>query len=147
MNVDNDRKHCAASRRVTNRRTKTWRIVLKVLTSNLLEPSMSSVFNPYTYISRNTLIHTYYITARVTKYKDQTSVLYSSSSSRVNNFFSIRIFCRPFAVCKVAMATSTSTSIVFFQKAERHRMEFYGLATYRRLRETANMKIISIMPI
>ena len=42
---------------------------------------------------------------------------------------------------------STSTSIVFFQKAERHRMEFYGLATYRRLRETANMKIISIMPI
>ena len=41
----------------------------------------------------------------------------------------------------------TSTSIVFFQKAERHRMEFYGLATYRRLRETANMKIISIMPI
>ena len=35
---------------------------------------MSSVFNPYTYISRNTLIHTYYITARVTEYKDQTSV-------------------------------------------------------------------------
>ena len=40
---------------------------------------MSSVFNPYTYISRNTLIHTYYITARVTEYKDKTSVLYSSS--------------------------------------------------------------------
>ena len=82
----------AASRRVTNRRTKNWRIVLKVLTSNLLEPSMSSVFNPYTYISRNTLIHTYYITARVTEYKDQTSVLYSSSSSRVKSFFSIPFF-------------------------------------------------------
>ena len=53
---------------------------------------MSSVFNPYTYISINTLIHTYYITARVTEYKDQTSVLYSSSSSRVKSFFSIRFF-------------------------------------------------------
>ena len=40
-----------------------------------------------------------------------------------------------------------STSIVFFQKAERHRMEIYGQATYRRLRERANMWIISIMPI
>ena len=47
----------------------------------------------------------------------------------------------------IAVPNSTSTSIVFFQKAERHRMAFYGLATYRRLRETANMKIISIMPI
>ena len=38
-----------------------------------------------------------------------------------------------------------STSIVFFQKAERHRMEIYGQATYRRLRETANMRIILIL--
>ena len=60
-----------------------------------------------TYISRNTLIHTYYITARVTEYKDQTSVLYSSSSSHVKSFFSIRFFCRPFAVGKFAMATKT----------------------------------------
>ena len=70
---------------------------------------MSSVFNPYTYISRYTLIHTYYIKARVTEYKDQTSVLYSSSSSRVKSFFYIRFFCRPFAVGKVAMATKTVT--------------------------------------
>ena len=68
---------------------------------------MRSVFNPYTYIGRNTLIHTYYITGRVTEYKDQTSVLYSSSSSRVKSFFSIRYFCRPFSVGKVAMATKT----------------------------------------
>ena len=68
---------------------------------------MSSVFNPYTYISRNTLIHTYYITARITEYKDQMSVLYSSSSSRVKSLFSVRFFCRPFAVGKVAMATKT----------------------------------------
>ena len=96
-----------ASRRVTNRRTKNWRIILKVFTSNLLEPSMSSVYNPYTYIRRHTQTHNYYITARVPEYKDKTSVLYSSSSSRVKRFFSIRFFRRPFAVDKVAMATKT----------------------------------------
>ena len=99
MNVENDRKHCALQisrdyfgaclprHGASQTGGQKWRIVLKVLTSNLLEPSMSSVFNPYTYISRNTLIHTYYIKARVTEYKDQTSVLYSSSSSRVKFSF------------------------------------------------------------
>ena len=97
MNVENDRKRYAlqisryyfgaclprhgASQTGGQR---IWRIILKVLTSNLLEPSMSSVFNPYTYISRNTLIQTYYITARVTGYKDQTRVLYSSSALKVS---------------------------------------------------------------
>ena len=61
---------------------------------------MSSVYNPYKYISRNTLIHTYYITARVTEYKDKTSVLYSSSSSRVKSFFFYPPFCRPFAMAR-----------------------------------------------
>ena len=49
---------------------------------------MSSVFNPYTYISIYTRIHTYYINARVTEYKDQTSVLYSSSSALKVSFIS-----------------------------------------------------------
>ena len=73
-----------ASRRITNRRTKNWWKILKVWNSNLLEPSMSSVFNPYKYIRRYTLTHTYCITARFTESKNKTSVLQSSSSSPVN---------------------------------------------------------------
>ena len=96
-----------ASRRVTNSRTKNLRIIFKVRKSNLLEPSMSSVFNPYQYIRRHTQTHTYYITAGFTENKDKTGVLQSSSSSRVHCTFFIRLCVVHFDVGKVAMATKT----------------------------------------
>ena len=100
-----------ASRRITNTRTKNWRIILKVWKSNLLEPSMSSVFNPYQYIRNFVDIcrhtHTTLITAGFTENKDKTSVLQSSSSSRVHCTFFICLFVFHFAVGKVAMATKS----------------------------------------
>ena len=135
MNVkfENDRKHCALqiswkdfgawlSRHITNTRTKNWRIILKVWKSNLLEPSMRSVFNPYKYIRR----HTHTTLQQVSPKIKTKRVCYNLPAVRAFVVHFYPPFCRPFRCWQSChgyencwLFSSLFVKIEFFSKSAR----------------------------